>query len=109
MRARHAISGAAIYDEHKRVGGGVYDAPAVSGGNDYSRAHGPRWPTYPNERAGMPSWELRTCCFSGWQGHGFAKLADFRWRIGAMGESEALVRMVRLTRPEVSVSLREFF
>src|SRR5215813_3979977 len=95
----------AIYDEHKRVAV-VFATRGGSGGNDYSREHGPAL-------AATREQEARTACArlgitNVWFLHGkdtasqnvLNSLAN--WGHGA--NLEALVRIVRLTRPEVVIT-----
>ena len=95
----------AIYDEHKRVAV-VFLTRGGSGGNDYSREHGPAL-------ADIREQEARAACAklgiaNAWflEGKDTASqnvlnsLAN--WGHGA--NLEALVRIVRLTRPEVIIS-----
>ncbi len=95
----------AIYDEHKRVAV-VFATRGGSGGNDYSREHGPALADIREQEA------RRACAGLGitnvWFLHGkdtasqnvLNSLAN--WGHGA--NLEALVRIVRLTRPEVIIS-----
>ena len=95
----------AIYDQHKRVAV-VYTTRGGSGGNDYSREHGAAL-------ADIREQEARQACAklgitNVWFLHGqdtasqnvLNSLAN--WGHGA--NLEALVRIVRLTRPEVIIS-----
>jgi LmbE family N-acetylglucosaminyl deacetylase len=95
----------AIYDEHKRVAV-VFTTRGGSGGNDYSREHGPAL-------ADMREQEARQACAAmGMANVWFLDGKDTasqnvlnslaNWGHGA--NLEALVRIVRLTRPEVIIS-----
>src|SRR5215510_13087198 len=92
----------AIYDEHKRVAV-VFATRGGSGGNDYSREHGPAL-------ADIREQEARSACAKlGITNVWFLEGKDTasqnvlnslaNWGHGA--NLEALVRIVRLTRPEV--------
>jgi LmbE family N-acetylglucosaminyl deacetylase len=92
----------AIYDEHKRVAV-VFTTRGGSGGNDYSREHGPALADI-REQEGR-----RACAILGITNVWFLDGKDTasqnvlnslaNWGHGA--NLEALVRIVRLTRPEV--------
>jgi len=95
----------AIYDEHKRVAV-VFATRGGSGGNDYSREHGPAL-------ADVREQEARTACAKlGITNVWFLEGKDTasqnvlnslaNWGHGA--NLEALVRIVRLTRPEVVIT-----
>jgi len=95
----------AIYDEHKRVAV-VFATRGGSGGNDYSREHGPAL-------ADIREQEARTACAKlGITNVWFLEGKDTasqtvlnslaNWGHGA--NLEALVRIVRLTRPEVMIT-----
>src|SRR5262252_1557224 len=95
----------AIYDERKRVAV-VFGTRGGSGGNDYSREHGPAL-------ADVREQEARTACAKlGITNVWFLEGKDTasqnvlnslaNWGHGA--NLEALVRIVRLTRPEVIIS-----
>jgi LmbE family N-acetylglucosaminyl deacetylase len=95
----------AIYDEHKRVAV-VFTTRGGSGGNDYSREHGPAL-------ADIREQEARQACVAmGITNVWFLDGKDTasqnvlnslaNWGHGA--NLEALVRIVRLTRPEVIIS-----
>jgi len=95
----------AIYDEHKRVAV-VFATRGGSGGNDYSREHGPAL-------ADTREQEARTACAKlGITNVWFLDGKDTasqnvlnslaNWGHGA--NLEALVRIVRLTRPEVIIT-----
>jgi LmbE family N-acetylglucosaminyl deacetylase len=95
----------AIYDEHKRVAV-VFATRGGSGGNDYSREHGPAL-------ANIREQEARTACAKlGITNVWFLEGKDTasqnvlnslaNWGHGA--NLEALVRIVRLTRPEVIIT-----
>src|SRR5258706_2778603 len=95
----------AIYDEHKRVAV-VYATRGGSGGNDYSREHGP-------DLADIREQEARQACAKlGITNVWFLEGKDTasqnvlnslaNWGHGA--NLEALVRIVRLTRPEAIIS-----
>ena len=94
-----------IYDEHKRVAV-VFATRGGSGGNDYSREHGPAL-------ADIREQEARTACAKlGITNVWFLEGKDTasqnvlnslaNWGHGA--NLEALVRIVRLTRPEVVIT-----
>jgi LmbE family N-acetylglucosaminyl deacetylase len=95
----------AIYDEHKRVAV-VFTTRGGSGGNDYSREHGPALADI-REQEGR-----RACATLGITNVWFLDGKDTasqnvlnslaNWGHGA--NLEALVRIVRLTRPEVILS-----
>ena len=95
----------AIYDQHKRVAV-VFATRGGSGGNDYSREHGPAL-------ADIREQEARTACAKlGITNVWFLDGKDTasqnvlnslaNWGHGA--NLEALVRIVRLTRPEVMIT-----
>jgi LmbE family N-acetylglucosaminyl deacetylase len=95
----------AIYDEHKRVAV-VYATRGGSGGNDYTREHGPAL-------ADIREQEARSACAKlGINNVWFLEGKDTasqnvlnslgNWGHGA--NLEALVRIVRLTRPEVIIT-----
>src|SRR5256885_4022649 len=95
----------AIYDEHKRVAV-VFATRGGSGGNDYSREHGPALADI-REQEGR-----QACAALGITNVWFLEGKDTasqnvlnslaNWGHGA--NLEALVRIVRLTRPEVIIS-----
>lgn len=95
----------AIYDEHKRVAV-VFATRGGSGGNDYSREHGPALADMREQEA------RRACAAMGITNVWFLDGKDTasqnvlnslaNWGHGA--NLEALVRIVRLTRPEVIIS-----
>ena len=95
----------AIYDEHKRVAV-VFATRGGSGGNDYSREHGPALADMREQEA------RRACAAMGITNVWFLDGKDTasqnvlnslaNWGHGA--NLESLVRIVRLTRPEVIVS-----
>lgn len=95
----------AIYDEHKRVAV-VYTTRGGSGGNDYSREHGQALADIREQEA------RRACAALGITNVWFLDGQDTasqnvlnslaNWGHGA--NLEALVRIVRLTRPEVIIS-----
>jgi LmbE family N-acetylglucosaminyl deacetylase len=95
----------AIYDEHKRVAV-VFTTRGGSGGNDYSREHGPALADI-REQEGR-----RACATMGITNVWFLDGKDTasqnvlnslaNWGHGA--NLEALVRIVRLTRPEIILS-----
>jgi len=95
----------AIYDEHKRVAV-VFATRGGSGGNDYSREHGPALADIREQEA------RRACGGLGITNVWFLDGKDTasqnvlnslaNWGHGA--NLEALVRIVRLTRPEVIIS-----
>src|ERR1700736_4734648 len=95
----------AIYDEHKRVAV-VFTTRGGSGGNDYSREHGPALADIREQEA----WQA--CATLGIANVWFLDGKDpasqnvlnslANWGHGA--NLEALVRIVRLTRPEVILS-----
>jgi LmbE family N-acetylglucosaminyl deacetylase len=95
----------AIYDEHKRVAV-VFTTRGGSGGNDYSREHGPALADIREQEA------RQACAALGITNVWFLDGKDTasqnvlnslaNWGHGA--NLEALVRIVRLTRPEVILS-----
>jgi LmbE family N-acetylglucosaminyl deacetylase len=95
----------AIYDEHKRVAV-VFTTRGGSGGNDYSREHGPALADIREQEA------RQACAGLGVTNVWFLDGKDTasqnvlnslaNWGHGA--NLEALVRIVRLTRPEVIIS-----
>jgi LmbE family N-acetylglucosaminyl deacetylase len=95
----------AIYDEHKRVAV-VFTTRGGSGGNDYSREHGPALADIREQEA------RQACAGLGITNVWFLDGKDTasqnvlnslaNWGHGA--NLEALVRIVRLTRPEVVIS-----
>jgi len=95
----------AIYDEHKRVAV-VFATRGGSGGNDYSREHGPALADIREQEA------RQACAAMGITNVWFLDGKDTasqnvlnslaNWGHGA--NLEALVRIVRLTRPEVIIS-----
>ena len=95
----------AIYDEHKRVAV-VFTTRGGSGGNDYSREHGPALADIREQEA------RQACAGLGITNVWFLDGKDTasqnvlnslaNWGHGA--NLEALVRIVRLTRPEVIIS-----
>jgi len=95
----------AIYDEHKRVAV-VYTTRGGSGGNDYSREHGPALANIREQEARQACAKLGITNVWFLDGKDTASqnvlnsLAN--WGHGA--NLEALVRIVRLTRPEVIIS-----
>jgi LmbE family N-acetylglucosaminyl deacetylase len=95
----------AIYDEHKRVAV-VYTTRGGSGGNDYSREHGPALADIREQEARQACAKLGITNVWFLDGKDTASqnvlnsLAN--WGHGA--NLEALVRIVRLTRPEVIIS-----
>jgi LmbE family N-acetylglucosaminyl deacetylase len=95
----------AIYDEHKRVAV-VYTTRGGSGGNDYSREHGPALADIREQEARQACAKLGITNVWFLDGKDTASqnvlnsLAN--WGHGA--NLEALVRIVRLVRPEVIIS-----
>src|SRR6266478_4279950 len=95
----------AIYDEHKRVAV-IYTTRGGSGGNDYSREHGPALADIREQEARQACAKLGITNVWFLDGKDTASqnvlnsLAN--WGHGA--NLEALVRIVRLTRPEVILS-----
>ena len=95
----------AIYDEHKRVAV-VFATRGGSGGNDYSREHGPALADIREQEA------RQACAKMGITNVWFMEGKDTasqnvlnslaNWGHGA--NLEALVRIVRLTRPEVVIT-----
>ena len=95
----------AIFDEHKRVAV-VYTTRGGSGGNDYSREHGPALADIREQEA------RRACAMMGIENVWFLQGKDTasqnvlnslgNWGHGA--NLEELVRIVRLTRPEVIIT-----
>src|SRR5258705_6249032 len=94
----------AIYDEHKRVAM-VYTTRGGSGGNDYAREHGPALADIREQEARQACAKLAITNVWFLDGKDTASqnvlnsLAN--WGHGA--NLEALVRIVRLTRPEVII------
>ena len=95
----------AIYDEHKRVAV-VFATRGGSGGNDYSREHGPAL-------ADIREQEARTACaklgttnvwFLGGKDTASQNVLNSLANWGHGANLEALVRIVRLTRPEVIIT-----
>jgi LmbE family N-acetylglucosaminyl deacetylase len=95
----------AIYDEHKRVAV-VFTTRGGSGGNDYSREHGPAL-------ADIREQEARQACallgiknvwFLGGKDTASQNVLNSLANWGHGANLEALVRIVRLTRPEVIIS-----
>jgi LmbE family N-acetylglucosaminyl deacetylase len=95
----------AIYDEHKRVAV-VFATRGGSGGNDYSREHGPAL-------AAIREQEARTACaklgitnvwFLDGKDTASQNVLNSLANWGHGGNLEALVRIVRLTRPELVIS-----
>src|SRR5882724_10432331 len=95
----------AIYDEHKRVAV-VYTTRGGSGGNDYAREHGPALADIREQEARQACAKLGITNVWFLDGKDTASqnvLSSLgNWGHGA--NLEALVRMVRLTRPEVVIS-----
>jgi LmbE family N-acetylglucosaminyl deacetylase len=95
----------AIYDEHKRVAV-VFATRGGSGGNDYSREHG-------SALADIREQEARQACaamgitnvwFLDGKDTASQNVLNSLANWGHGGNLEALVRIVRLTRPEVIIS-----
>lgn len=95
----------AVYDEHKRVAV-VFATRGGSGGNDYSREHGPAL-------ADIREQEARTACsklgitnvwFLDGKDTASQNVLNSLANWGHGGNLEALVRIVRLTRPEVIIT-----
>src|SRR5712672_2052278 len=95
----------AIYDEHKRVAV-VFATRGGSGGNDYSREHGPAL-------ADIREQEARQACaglgitnvwFLDGKDTASQNVLNSLANWGHGSNLEALVRIVRLTRPEVIIS-----
>jgi len=95
----------AIYDQHKRVAV-VFLTRGGSGGNDYSREHGPAL-------ADIREQEARTACaklgitnvwFLAGQDTASQNVLNSLANWGHGANLEALVRIVRLTRPEVIIT-----
>jgi len=95
----------AIYDEHKRVAV-VYTTRGGSGGNDYAREHGPALADIREQEARQACAKLGITNVWFLDGRDTASQNVLNslgnWGHGA--NLEALVRMVRLTRPEVVIS-----
>ena len=95
----------AIYDEHKRVAV-VFTTRGGSGGNDYSREHGPALADIREQEARQACAALGITNVWFLDGKDTASQSVLNslanWGHGA--NLEALVRIVRLTRPEVILS-----
>lgn len=95
----------AIYDEHKRVAV-VFATRGGSGGNDYSREHGPALADIREQEARAACAKLGITNVWFLEGKDTASQSVLNslanWGHGA--NLEALVRIVRLTRPEVIIT-----
>ena len=77
----------AIYDEHKRVAV-VFATRGGSGGNDYTREHGPALADIREQEARQACAKLGDyqCVVSGREGHRFAECVEFAGELGAWRE-----------------------
>lgn len=95
----------AIYDEHKRVAV-VYGTRGGSGGNDYSREHGPALADIREQEARQACAKLgiTNVWFLGGKDTASQNVLNSLSNWGHGASLEELVRIVRLTRPEVIIS-----
>ncbi len=95
----------AIYDEHKRVAV-VYGTRGGSGGNDYSREHGPALADIREQeaRAACAKLGITNVWFLGGKDTASQNVLNSLANWGHGASLEELVRIVRLTRPEVIIS-----
>ena len=95
----------AIYDEHKRVAV-VYGTRGGSGGNDYSREHGPALADIREQEARQACAKLgiTNVWFLGGKDTASQNVLNSLSNWGHGASLEQLVRIVRLTRPEVIIS-----
>jgi LmbE family N-acetylglucosaminyl deacetylase len=95
----------AIYDEHKRVAV-VYTTRGGSGGNDYSREHGPALADIREQEARQACAKLliTNVWFLDGKDTASQNVLNSLANWGHGTNLEALVRIVRLTRPEVIIS-----
>ncbi len=95
----------AIYDEHKRVAV-VFATRGGSGGNDYSREHGPALADIREQeaRAACAKLGITNVWFLDGKDTASQNVLNSLANWGHGANLEALVRIVRLTRPEVMIS-----
>src|SRR5262245_21381813 len=95
----------AIYDEHKRVAV-VFATRGGSGGNDYAREHGPALADIREQeaRAACAKLGITNVWFLGGKDTASQNVLNSLANWGHGANLEALVRIVRLTRPEVLIS-----
>jgi LmbE family N-acetylglucosaminyl deacetylase len=95
----------AIYDQHKRVAV-VFLTRGGSGGNDYSREHGPALADIREQeaRAACAKLGITNAWFLGGQDTASQNVLNSLANWGHGANLEALVRIVRLTRPEVIIT-----
>ena len=95
----------AIYDEHKRVAV-VYTTRGGSGGNDYTREHGPALADIREQEArqACAKLDITNVWFLDGKDTASQNVLNSLANWGHGANLEALVRIVRLTRPEVIIS-----
>ncbi|HEY6128593.1 MAG TPA: PIG-L family deacetylase [Candidatus Acidoferrum sp.] len=95
----------AIYDEHKRVAV-VFATRGGSGGNDYTREHGPALADIREQeaRAACAKLGITNVWFLDGKDTASQNVMNSLANWGHGANLEALVRIVRLTRPEVIIS-----
>src|SRR5437868_110603 len=95
----------AIYDEHKRVAV-VYTTRGSSGGNDYTREHGPALADIREQegRQACTTLGITNVWFLDGKDTASQNVLNSLANWGHGANLEALVRIVRLTRPEVILS-----
>src|SRR6201988_1849843 len=95
----------AIYDEHKKVAV-VFTTRGGSGGNDYSREHGPALADIREQeaRAACAKLGITNVWFLDGKDTASQNALNSLANWGHGANLEALVRIVRLTRPEVMIS-----
>jgi LmbE family N-acetylglucosaminyl deacetylase len=95
----------AIYDEHKRVAV-VFGTRGGSGGNDYSREHGPALADIREQeaRAACAKLGITNVWFLSGKDTASQNVLNSLANWGHGANLEELVRIVRLTRPEVIIS-----
>lgn len=95
----------AIYDQHKRVAV-VFGTRGGSGGNDYSREHGPALADIREQeaRAACARLGISNVWFLDGKDTASQNVLNSLANWGHGASLEALVRIVRLTRPEVIIS-----
>jgi LmbE family N-acetylglucosaminyl deacetylase len=95
----------AIYDQHKRVAV-VYTTRGGSGGNDYAREHGPALADIREQEARQACAKLgiTNVWFLDGKDTASQNVLNSLGNWGHGANLEALVRLVRLTRPEVIIS-----
>src|SRR6202049_3962037 len=95
----------AIYDEHKRVAV-VFTTRGGSGGNDYSREHGPALADIREQegRQACAALGITNVWFLDGKDTASQNVLNSLANWGHGANLEALVRIVRLTRPEVILS-----